>query len=259
MKFRLLSDLHIEFGPFDLPYCEGDEDTVLLLAGDVASDSKQLEIDALLIQAAEQFKAVVYIPGNHEFYGGDFPGAWHRRVKNVASLYLPNVHLIDQDAVLIGEFVIIGATMWTALDILPDTEWNVGKYMNDYHQVRDTLLGQKLTTARTKANHKQAVEYIFGMCTWARLQGLNPVVMTHHAPAPGSIALEFESDELNGGYYTDLTDRLVEYGPKLWVHGHMHNTFDYTVGDTRIVTNPRGYVMGERENQTFNPELVIEI
>ena len=249
----------MEFGPFDLPYCEGDEDTVLLLAGDIGTQRIALEVDAVLIQAAEQFKEVIYIPGNHEFYGGEYPGTWDRKVEHIKKLHLDNVLLIDQGVVKVGEYLFIGATMWTALDETPGVRLAAEWYMNDYRMATDTITKGKLTTWRTIVDHKQAVEYIFGMCKWARYNKLIPVVMTHHAPAHGSIAPEFKGDELNGAYFTDLEYRITEEGPVLWVHGHMHNKFDYMVGDTRVVTNPRGYVMGERENKDFDPEFTLEV
>lgn len=51
---------------------------------------------------------------------------------------------------------------------------------------------------------------------------------------------------------------MHRFGPDLWVHGHMHNSVDYRVGATRVVTNPRGYA-GHEINPNFNPQLVIEI
>ena len=81
------------------------------------------------------------------------------------------------------------------------------------------------------------------------------VVVTHHAPHPRSIAERFKASPVNGAFVSDLTS-LLENGPTLWVHGHTHDSFDYRVGRTRVVCNPKGY---ETENPRFDPSLVVEV
>jgi predicted phosphodiesterase len=47
---------------------------------------------------------------------------------------------------------------------------------------------------------------------------------------------------------------------QLWIHGHTHDSFDYTVHRTRVVCNPRGYAKaGTNENPRFDPDLIIEV
>ena len=44
------------------------------------------------------------------------------------------------------------------------------------------------------------------------------------------------------GSYSDLSEFILDRpGIKLWTHGHTHENFDYMIGSTRIVCNPRGY------------------
>jgi len=61
---------------------------------------------------------------------------------------------------------------------------------------------------------------------------------------------------LNAAFASDLNDVIAEGRPTLSAHGHPHDSFDYTVGDTRIVCNPRGY---DDENRQFNPMLVLKV
>ena len=63
---------------------------------------------------------------------------------------------------------------------------------------------------------------------------------------------------LNFCYYTELTEFILDRAPALWLHGHVHSSFDYMIGDTRVVCNPRGYV-GNEVNPNFDPELVVEV
>ncbi len=64
MKLHILSDLHTEFSDFEAPETDAD---VVVLAGDIGVGTGGIE------WAAGQFPdvPVVYVPGNHEFYGHD--------------------------------------------------------------------------------------------------------------------------------------------------------------------------------------------
>jgi Icc-related predicted phosphoesterase len=69
------------------------------------------------------------------------------------------------------------------------------------------------------------------------------VVVSHHAPSKASIKPKYERDHLmNGAYSSDLSDFILDHPQiKLWTHGHTHEPFDYMIGSTRVVCNPRGY------------------
>lgn len=93
------------------------------------------------------------------------------------------------------------------------------------------------------------------------------VVVTHHAPAPGSLHPMFEKDLVSAAFISDLSALLGTAA--LHIHGHTHHSFDYTVRGTRVIANPMGYCKGtklvsapnelRRENPSFNPELVVEL
>jgi hypothetical protein len=70
------------------------------------------------------------------------------------------------------------------------------------------------------------------------------VVVGHHAPSKKSTHPRYAHEKvMNGGYSTDLDEYITDHPQiKVWVHGHTHEDFDYNVGGTRIVCNPRGYV-----------------
>lgn len=87
------------------------------------------------------------------------------------------------------------------------------------------------------------------------------VVVTHHAPHRGSLSALYASDWVSGAFVSELPDQFFEV-PVLWVHGHTHISFDYKVGNCRVLCNPRGYMIGRNkatpENDQFDPALVIE-
>jgi calcineurin-like phosphoesterase family protein len=65
------------------------------------------------------------------------------------------------------------------------------------------------------------------------------VVVTHHGPSARSIHPRYLGEPVNAAFVSEL-DGLVEKAD-LWLHGHVHDSFDYMVGDCRVVANPRGY------------------
>ena len=48
-------------------------------------------------------------------------------------------------------------------------------------------------------------------------------------------------------------------GAKLWIAGHTHESFDYRVGETRVVGNPAGYPGAPRDPRLFRPDRVVEV
>ena len=82
------------------------------------------------------------------------------------------------------------------------------------------------------------------------------IVITHHLPSELSIAPQYKRDTLNRFFCHDMTNFILDRKPSIWIHGHTHNSFDYTLGSTRIICNPAGY-MGE--NRQFKFDLLVEI
>ena len=87
------------------------------------------------------------------------------------------------------------------------------------------------------------------------------VVVTHHAPSFRSCSTKY-NPQLDSCYASDLDDRVKVWKPALWVHSHIHESRDYMIGETRVVSNPRGYdVVGDRSmlNPGFKPDFVVEV
>ena len=94
------------------------------------------------------------------------------------------------------------------------------------------------------------------------------VIVTHHAPSYKSNIMpdgekyipDFHYD-IQDAYMNHLEDFILEHQSnlKLWVHGHLHGSADYMIGDTRIVCNPRGRGSAEEKNPSFDPKLIIEV
>src|SRR5690554_4863265 len=134
MKLRILSDLHIEFHPFMIPQTVHDGETVLILAGDIGVIHRRAELESFLRQAATQFRAVIYVLGNHEFYRGIWPDARD----HLLSWSLPeNVHVLERESVQIDNITFVGTTLWTDFD---DEDLSVmleaGQILLDFHYIR---------------------------------------------------------------------------------------------------------------------------
>lgn len=126
--------------------------------------------------------------------------------------------------------------------------------MNDYRQIaKQRNLWQRFVPETAYRLHQQSHLFIGSAL---RADPIKSVVVTHHLPHAYSIPARFQGDLLNAAYASDLSGVIESGRPALWVHGHTHDSCDYTVGDTRVVCNPRGY---EDENVRFDPVLTVQV
>jgi len=259
MKIRFMSDLHLEFDPkedlFQVPEMEGDKDSVLVLAGDVCTLRRNNWVRKWLCPLFDRFRAVVYVPGNHEFYGSVFPGAWSAIMDGLDEEF-DNFYPLDIGAAVVNHVKFVGATLWTNFFGSAAEKTLASAMINDYRAIKyvDSRGYHKLRPSVTEAHFFAAKEYIHRQL---QLEHDGPtVVVTHHGPTRKSIDPKLTDSPINGAYVNDL-DYLLEAGGELtWIHGHVHHSVDYQVGEGRVLTNPRGYVTGlvpEAENKEFDP------
>jgi len=258
MKIRLLNDLHLEeifhekdkFKWLDLP---GDPDTIVVLAGDIHNNiTGALE---LINTLKDKVKAVVYVLGNHEFWGNCI-----NEVRETAreKIIGDNVYLLDNDLAIIDDVVFIGGTLWTDFGnnnpiIKVDAQLQIGDYKHIL--VKDGGIHRILLPDDVLKMHYETKNFIFDTVEGFADQKL--VVVTHHAPTQQSIGELFKNHTLNDLYVNDLEGLLHTHNIDLWLHGHVHDLSDYTAGNTRVVCNPRGYP--GMFCKTFDPTLVIDI
>lgn len=236
--FRLLSDLHLEFhadgGRALVESLDVQPGEVLLLAGDVSSGDR---LPAALELFCERFSVVVFVMGNHEFYGSD-----RRTVDATADGLVrkfPWFYTLDKDAVTLGGVRILGCPLW-----FPKSRANRDA-MNDFRQIRDFESWVYEENAR-------CVEFL------TREMRPGDVVVTHYLPSWKSVAPEYEGSPLNAFFVCDVERLIAERQPALWVHGHTHSSLDYKIGETRVVCNPFGY-LGHDMNPAWKPDLRIEV
>jgi len=252
MKIWLLSDLHLEYADLRQPLTTPDAD-VCVVAGDLCRGiASGVEWLARHIAPA---MPCIYVAGNHEFYKGSIKEGLEDG--RAAAGQYPNVHFLENDSVVINDVRFLGATLWTdyAVEGPPEVAMRHARdRMNDYRRIAEQKKPwfRFLPTTAIKM-HQQSRLFIENAL---RADPIKTVVVTHHLPHPQSLPPQPKGDLLNAAYASDLTDVIEAGRPALWVHGHTHESCDYTVGVTRIVCNPRGYA---GENGRFDPMLVIRI
>lgn len=256
MKIRVLSDLHLEFSNWSPPPCDED---VVVLAGDIH------EGHAGIAWARKYFGArpIVYVPGNHEYYGRDLDGI-RNGLREGGRKH--DVHVLDADEVVIDGVRFCGATLWTDFELEGSHPKAVGRAMRkcqagmaDFHVIR--RWGSALWPEDTREIHHAQRDWLrralAGRTSLGEGFAGRTVVVTHHAPCARSIAPRFAGDALNPAFASDLTD-LMTPEVQLWIHGHMHNSSDYVERGTRVICNPRGYMPLE-PNPDFDPKLTVEV
>jgi predicted phosphodiesterase len=278
MKITLVSDLHLEFSPITLVNVQQSD--VLILSGDImlaqylheypvnypvpTSDRYQLAASFrnFLKNVSEQFENVIYVAGNHEFYYGKWYAAIDYLREEIVNY--PNIHFLENDSVKIDDVVFVGGTLWTDCNKEDElTMYHLKDRIEDYNLIRDDKYSyRKIKPIDTIIRHTRTLEYIKTVILNVRESNSKVVVVGHHAPSHLSILERYAHEHLmNGGYYSDLSEFILDH-PEivLWTHGHMHHTFDYNIGDCRIVCNPRGYENSKYNEYTgWDPNLVIEI
>lgn len=284
VKVRVLSDLHLEGNlPDVIPHAEAD---LVVLAGDIHNHAEGLR------WAAETFDPgvrpggvpVIYVPGNHEYYDGEF-GALEAAMRDAARA-LDNVHYLNNDAYVdpAGRFRVLGTTLWTDFALFGADDASIAhatdaasKVMLDFKgliqvtwphdaAVHAGAAGSQcgaerdFTPADSLALHRRARAWLEAQLA-APFAG-KTIVVTHHAPHRRSLAERYAQDPVSAGFVNDLAG-LVRAPVALWAHGHTHTSFDYVTEDgTRVVCNPRGYIRrrtGERENTAFVWDKVVTL
>jgi predicted phosphodiesterase len=285
MKIKLVSDLHLEFSDVQIP---NDECDVLILAGDImiAQDLHDHPEPANVVdqhaifkgegagyrqrnaqryrdflkRSSFEFPHVIYVAGNHEFYNGKFhAGIDYLRAE--CSRY-PNVHFLERDTKTIDDVVFVGGTLWTDMNKYdPLTLHAVRDMMNDFRVIRNDQKGYTaLKPADVAHRHRDTLDYFRLVLDQNRDRRC--VVVGHHGPSFLSVNEKYRNEYImNGAYHSDLSEFILDRPQiQLWVHGHTHHPFDYQIGETRIVCNPRGYHTDRHSEDTgWNPNIQLEV
>lgn len=243
MKIQILSDIHVEFhrdnGRSFVRTLDPDVADVLCIAGDAGTGRLA---GGLLKLIADTYapKPVLYVPGNHEYYDSSFK-VTDRYLRGLGDK-IANLQVLNCNGTKIKGVKVIGAPLWFP------------------NRPRNTLFEKGLADFDMISNFRNEVysmnvqqqEYL------RRNMTRGCVVITHHAPSYYSVSERYLSSEINRFYVCPMEELILQKHPTLWIHGHMHSTVDYMVGDCRITANPYGYYCAE-VNREFDPNRVVEV
>ena len=223
------------------------------MAGDIHEGTQGLEWAASVAAG----RPVIYVPGNHEFYGADLQGR-AAEMRQVA--HELGIHFLDNDTLVLSGVRFLGSTLWT------DFALNGAGEMLDY--ALDAARCQMYDFEKigfgdqVMFQPEQSISLHRAATAWLERSLAKPfdgvtVVVTHHCPHPGSVPRRYKGSLLSPAFASDLSGLIEAHQPHLWVHGHIHDACDYSVGATRIVCNPRGY--STEKGLGFSARKIVEV
>ncbi len=247
MKIHILNDLHIEFEDFEPLVTDAD---VVVLAGDIGVGMEGLR------WAKDHFpdRPVIYVPGNHEFYHHDIA-----LVEELKAQAPDNIHVLNDDQVIIDGVRFLGSILWTDFALFGEADkffamQQARQRMTDFSIIQNH--GQQFTPEDAIRLHTSSRDWLGAML--AEPFAGKTVVVTHHAPSSQSVHPRYSGDLMTPAFASNLETLMDGGRTALWVHGHMHDSFDYEIYDTRVACNPRGYAP-KALNPEFTPDFVVEI
>ena len=257
MRIRLCSDLHIVVRNYILKdktglfYPNLNDIDVLVVAGDICEGA----VGVNWLNSLNTDIPIIYVFGNHEYYSHNFPRTLHD-AKRIAN---KNVHVLENDTVVIGNTSFHGATLWTDFDAFHEQQeaMKILRHrMNDFSYIYSDY--GILHPSDVLKEHYRSIDYL--KLALQQSTSTNKIVVTHHAPSLQSCAPMYRHDRLSAGFASNLEEMIEQYKPTAWFHGHMHNRSKYKIGDTIVECNPYGY-RGERDGLAagFEYDHVLEL
>ena len=229
MKIQIASDLHLEIWKDHQPdpadqFAPDNGRDLLILAGDIVDGKRQWGMP--FIRRELDVSPVIFVPGNHEYYHAkrrDTEAFWREFAEANEGF-----HYLNDNTVEIGGLRFYGAEWCSDFG---------GKPPHLFHNIiEDFHVTPGWDTFAHLEEHKRITARIAG------LAGQLDVVVTHYPPTVEAIDQALYAGDPNNPYFINDAAPLVEHvGAKLWVSGHTHSPFDYMVGQTRVIGNPRGY------------------
>jgi Icc-related predicted phosphoesterase len=231
-------------------------------------------------QVCQEFPQVVYIMGNHEHYSGDVAKTYNilkehldygnlhllekqtwkhlghtfvggtlwtdmNQEDGTAMSYAQSAMNDFREVINSNRMVVRNVPIYEKNSSWTPDGKNGGQYqLDDTGAMIRTGYKSKEEPARwtpedSVADHRKMLDYI----NIATSEPGNYIVVGHHCPSELSVAEMYKGNLLNAAFRSGLND-FIEARPqiKLWLHGHTHYNFDYWIGETRVVCNPRGYI-----------------
>jgi predicted phosphodiesterase len=240
---QYVSDIHLEFNAkvhtkhFRAEFAKlvskvGD---ILVLAGDICTIRERDLLEKFLRYCAENWKYVLYVPGNHEYYGApkNCPvGIVDGILYSLCCKY--GIRFLQKECVEIENMFFLGCTLWTQID---GNEIDVRRQMSDFSRI------QNFNINTWKWHFEDHYRWLSEKIRELRIHdgSARIVVITHHAPL-----MRIGSKKLSHGYASDLGDVISSCDA--WIFGHTHDRKVFTFRNCVVATNAVGYPDEFREN-----------
>jgi hypothetical protein len=194
--------------------------------------------------------------GNHEYYGHTLPDIRENYRNQIAKV--PDTVLLERDSYIVDGVRFLGTTLWSDLSN-PIHAINVQNGLNDFRKItigRQAEYTRGVVFGRLKA--KEYTEEHIACRDWLKQEIKTSfdgptVVVTHHSPSPITCSPYYKYSKIRNGFHSDMTDFVIDDGPKLWIYGHDHVTANHKLGQTKLVSNQPGYP------QEYRSEAMVKI
>ncbi|HEX8830278.1 MAG TPA: metallophosphoesterase, partial [Longimicrobium sp.] len=198
-------------------------------------------------------RPVIYVAGNHEFYGESIP----RHITKLRDAAAgTEVRFLENEAAVIGGVRFLGCTLWTDFDLFGDRVIAAAAAkaaMNDFRTIRVDPQYRRFDPVDAMAMHSRSLRWLVERLD-EPFDGPT-VIVTHCAPSLRSVTPQYRDNTVTAAYASNL-DALFDGRAALWIHGHTHFCCDYTEGGTRVIANQRGY---PHEDTGFDPAFTVDV
>ncbi len=269
---RFASDLHLEFyedkvDKYGINFIEElinkiftplstDKETILVLPGDIILIKQLDKFKYFFENISNQFKSVIWVFGNHEWFKSTINEKTIHMVKDKLS-HIKNLHILNNEIFEDEKYYFIGSTLWSDInkgDYL--TALDVVAVSYDYKKIKFQE-GHNYSKLRPRNVSKMFIDnsdFIKNSLLKAKEINKKKVVVTHHPPSIKAIP-DFLKD--NADFWSDFGnfnfDYLLEHEilPDLWIHGHIHKSQKFEIYGTDILSNTRGYDDVDSNGKSF--------
>ena len=249
---QFASDLHLEF-PTNKEFIKqhplqpmGD---VLVLAGDIVPFAVMDKHKDFFNYLSDNFETTYWLPGNHEYYHFDIAeksGVLHEAIRS-------NIFLVNNTSIVHEQVKLIFSTLWS--HISQGYQWQIERSLNDFHQIKNK--GFRFSGEQYNQLHEESLAFIQNELKTVKDEKV--AVFTHHCPTFLNYPEQYKGDILNEAFAVELHELIETSEIAYWVYGHHHtNTPEFTIGNTKLITNQLGYVQ-RNEHRLFETNKVIEI
>lgn len=251
MRAWIFSDLHLakDAGPL-IPVPRAD---VCVCAGNVVSGGLEESVRWLGAKVCPHMP-VILVPGNYDYRGPSIPEVMEEG--RIIARQFPRLHILDEQVVVLEGVRFVGATLWADLALFGEENRAVeaAKTLADYAEIKTSSNPRRRYTPwQSIARHHRARLFLERQLTES--SDYPTVVITHYAPSLHSVPNCLFDDPLAPSLASNVDRLILKFEPAIWIHGHIPQSREFPIGQTKIVCNARGRVA----RSDFVPDLVVDL